>query len=179
MKKITQFFLMFNVTLITFSQVTKTQTIQKNELKIDVFDLAIFTALDIGYEKLYKEEMSFGVSMFINFKPNETYYEKFAITPFYRFYFFNNQQKGSKGYYFEIFSKFASRNNKELEFYNKNQNLETNYFDVNLGASVGQKRINNSGFVLEISFGGGRNLGFSKQSPEYAFRGGVSVGYRF
>jgi hypothetical protein len=177
MKKSIVLLLMFGLTSTAYSQEKTDQTIKKNEIKLDAFDLAFFSALDIGYENLFREEMSFGISMFINFKASETYYEKFALTPFYRFYFFNNQEKGSKGHYIEVFSKFASGTNKELEYYN-NTNLEDDYFDVNLGISVGKKWISNSGFVLEVSFGGGRNLGFSKSSPDYAFRGGVSLGYR-
>ncbi|NJN50098.1 MAG: hypothetical protein HC798_02325 [Polaribacter sp.] len=149
----------------------------RNELKIDAFDLAIFTAIDIGYERVFKEKTSMGISMFINFNPEETYYEKFAITPFYRFYFFNNLEKGNNGYYFELFSKLASGKNIELINYNNQPNAD--YFDINLGASVGKKWIHEGGFVLEISLGGGRNLGLDKNSPEFAFRGGVSVGYRF
>lgn len=159
------------------SQEIKKETNFKKELKLDAFDLAMFTVIDIGYENLFKEEMSFGISMFINFNPEETYYEKFALTPFYRFYFFNNQEKGSNGYYFEIFSKFASGINID-DSYN-NMNLDKNYFDVNLGGAVGRKWISNKNFILETSFGLGRNLGFSKNSPEFAFRGGVSLGYRF
>ena len=160
-----------------YSQENTEKTNFKNELKLDVFDLALFTVIDIGYESLYKEEMSFGISMFINFNAEETYYEKFALTPFYRFYFFNNQEKGSNGFYFEIFSKFASGINIE-ENYN-NTGLDKNYFDINLGGAVGRKWISNKNFILETSFGLGRNLGFSNNSPEFAFRGGVSLGYRF
>ncbi|MFY9243574.1 MAG: DUF3575 domain-containing protein [Polaribacter sp.] len=178
MKKSIVLFLLFTLTLTSFSQEKTNETNKKNELKLDVFDLAFFSALDVGYENLFRDEMSFGLSMFINFKSSETYYEKFALTPFYRFYFFNNQQKGGKGNYVEVFSKFASGNNLDLEYLN-NSKLDDSYFDVNLGIAVGKKWISNTGFVLEISFGGGRNLGFSEASPEYAFRGGVSFGYRF
>lgn len=120
--------------------------------------------------------MSYGVSLFINFKPEETYYEKFAITPFYRFYFFNNQENGDNGYYFEVFSKFASGKNIEDSYLT---DISKNYFDINIGGALGRKWISNKGFILETYFGFGRNLGFSKNSPEFAFRGGVSLGYRF
>lgn len=164
----------FLLTTFIFSQEKK--VIKTNELKIDVFDLAVFTAIDIGYEKLYKKEMSYGISMFINFQPEETYYEKFAITPFYRFYFFNNQIGGNNGYYFEIFSKFASGINIENNFIS----LENEkYFDINIGGAIGRKWISQNGIILESYFGFGRNLGFDKNSPEFAFRGGVSLGYRF
>jgi len=175
MKKVI-LFITLTTTLINYSQKSENEKTYKYELKIDAFDLAVFTAIDIGYERLYKEEMSYGVSLFINFKPEETYYEKFAITPFYRFYFFNNQENGDNGYYFEVFSKFASGINIENEDY-LNENKD--YFDVNIGGALGRKWISNKGFILETYFGFGRNLGFNKNSPDFAYRGGISLGYRF
>ena len=175
MKKIILLIILL-LTLKNYCQNTNDGSNLKNEIKLDVFDLAIFTAIDVGYERIIKKEMSFGLSVFINFKAEETYYEKFAVTPFYRFYFFDNTSKGNSGYYFEFFSKFASGTN--LESINP-INTDKNYFDVNLGGAIGQKWISNDGFILEIYIGGGRNLGFSKNSPDFAFRGGISLGYRF
>lgn len=170
-------FIILLMSFNNFSQEKQEVKKTKNELKIDVFDLAVFNALDFGYENLFTEEMSYGISLFINFKPEETYYEKLALTPFYRFYFFNNQEKGSNGYYFEIFSKFASGKNLDINYYNTN--LNENYFDINLGGAFGRKWVSHKGFILETYFGLGRNLGISNNSPDFAFRGGISLGYRF
>ena len=49
-----------------YSQESIEKTSFKHELKLDAFDLAIFTVIDVGYEKLFKEEMSYGLSIFIN-----------------------------------------------------------------------------------------------------------------
>lgn len=145
-----------------------------NEIRLDVFDAAFFSALDVSYERVNDSAIGYGVSIFANLRDTEdnvAYYEKFAVTPFFRFYFFNKQDFGAKGLYAEVFSKFASGDNPD--------NLNEDYFDAALGLSIGQKWVNKRGFMLEISFGGGRNIGLDDNSPDLTFRGGISLGYRF
>ncbi|MCH2193348.1 hypothetical protein [Kordia sp.] len=147
---------------------------RKSEIKLDVFDAAFFSALDISYERVNDTSIGYGVSVFANFrdpKENAAYYEKFAVTPFFRFYFFNKEDFGAKGLFAEVFSKFASGENPD--------NLNDEYFDAALGLAIGKKWVNRRGFMLEISFGGGRNIGLDDNSPEFTFRGGISLGYRF
>lgn len=151
---------------------------RKNEIRLDVFDAAFFSALDLTYERVSDSAIGYGASLFVNFRDTDDggYYEKFAITPFVRFYFFNNEDYGAKGLFAEVFTKFAS--GEDFEVFN-NTEEEIDYFDAAVGLSIGQKWVNKRGFMLEISLGGGRNLGLDDNSPDFTFRGGISLGYRF
>ncbi len=169
------YILCFLMSFQSFTQTKEANMGGKNEIKIDAFDLVFLTTLDMSYERIHNSGMSYGISALINFKDNDGYYEKFAITPFFRLYFFNKQDYGAKGFFAELFSKIASGNNWELF----SGQEEKEYFDVALGFSIGKKWINKSGFTFELSLGGGRNLGLDKNSPDLTFRGGFSFGYRF
>lgn len=147
---------------------------RKNEIRLDVFDAAFFSALDFSYERVDDSAIGYGASLFVNLKDpkdDAAYYEKFAFTPFFRFYFFNKEDYGAKGLFVEVFSKFASGENPD--------DLQEDYFDAALGVAIGKKWVNKRGFMLEISLGGGRNVGLDDNSPEFTFRGGISLGYRF
>ncbi|MEM6686955.1 MAG: hypothetical protein AAF617_14330 [Bacteroidota bacterium] len=147
---------------------------RQTEFRLDVFDAAFFSAIDIGYERVTDSSYGYGASLFVNLRDADddvAYYEKFAITPFFRFYFFNREDFGAKGLFAEVFTKFASGDNPD--------NLDEEYFDAAIGLAIGKKWVNRKGFVLELSFGGGRNIGLDDLSPEFTFRGGISLGYRF
>lgn len=148
----------------------------KNEIRLDAFDAAFLSALDVSYERVEDLDIGYGVSVFANFRDHDGYNEKFAITPFFRFYFFNKQDFGARGLFAEVFSKFASGEHFENR---GDQDVEVDYFDAALGLAIGKKWVNKRGFMLEISAGGGRNLGLDNNSPEFIFRGGISIGYRF
>ncbi|WP_298419315.1 hypothetical protein [uncultured Kordia sp.] len=151
---------------------------RQNEIRLDVFDAAFFSAIDLSYERVNDTAIGYGASLFVNFRDSNDggYYENFAFTPFFRFYFFNKEDYGAKGLFLEVFSKFAS--GEDFEFFN-NVEEEVDYFDAALGIAIGKKWVNKRGFMLEISAGGGRNIGLDDNSPEFTFRGGISLGYRF
>ena len=60
---------------------------------------------------------------------------------------------------------------------------EENYFETALGVSIGWKWVSNSAFMIDLSFGIGRNLGFTNEPEELRNtvipRGGVHFGWRF
>ncbi|MEM6720515.1 MAG: hypothetical protein AAF611_14405 [Bacteroidota bacterium] len=147
---------------------------RQNEIRLDVFDAAFFSAIDVSYERVSDSSFGYGLSLFTNLRDPEedaAYYEKFAVTPFFRFYFFNKEDFGAKGLFAEVFTKFASGDNPD--------NLNEDYFDTAIGFTVGKKWVNRRGFIFEFSIGGGRNIGLDDNSPEFTFRGGISLGYRF
>ncbi|WP_160130578.1 hypothetical protein [Kordia antarctica] len=152
---------------------------RKHEIRLDVFDAAFFSAIDLSYERVNDAAYGYGASLFLNFRSGDdgSYYEKFAFTPFFRFYFFNKEDYGAKGLFVEVFSKFASGENFDNIF--DDVENEVDYFDAALGLAIGKKWVNRRGFMLEISLGGGRNIGLDDNSPDFTFRGGVSLGYRF
>ena len=152
-----------------------TSSLGQNELKIDFLDLLIFPALTVGYEKTNDSSSGFGATLFLNLGGDKSgWNDKFVITPYYRFYFTKSEDFGSKGFFTEIFSKFAF-----------GEAVMDNYFDIAPGLAVGNKWINRKGFTFEILFGFGRNLLYDPD--EYnndgrsigIVRGGVSIGKRF
>lgn len=151
----------------------------QNEIKIDFLDFIIFPALTLGYEKNRNSSTAYGATMFINFDTDlgSEWNDKFAITPYYRFYFLESQDYGGYGVFAEIFTKFSSA---KIENYS---NLERkSYTDISPGLAVGRKWINRKGFTFELMFGVGRNLLYDEDvngMNTATIRSGVSIGKRF
>lgn len=162
-------------TLSGFSQ-QNNYSHQISEFKIDAAKLTIGGILEATYEHVGYDSSGYGVSVLINPRENDAYFEKFSVTPFYRMYFLRRADYGAKGMFVEGFSKFSFGTEDDY-FINNYQNED--YFDAAIGLSLGKKWVNRNGFVLEIFAGGGRTLGFSEASPEGLFRGGIFIGKRF
>ena len=151
----------------------------QNEIKIDFLDFIIFPALTLGYEKNRNSSTAYGATMFINFDTElgSEWNDKFAITPYYRFYFLESQDYGGYGVFAEIFTKFSSA---KIEGY---ADLESkSYTDISPGLAVGRKWINRKGFTFELMFGVGRNLLYDEDvggMNTATIRSGVSIGKRF
>ena len=151
----------------------------QNEIKIDFLDFLIFPALTLGYEKNRNSSTAYGATMFINFDTDlgSEWNDKFAITPYYRFYFLESQDYGGYGVFAEIFTKFSSA---KIENYS---NLKRkSYTDISPGLAVGRKWINRKGFTFELMFGVGRNLLYDEDvngMNTATIRSGVSIGKRF
>lgn len=147
-----------------------------NELKIDFLDLIIFPALTLGYEKTNDSYSAFGATLFFNLNSDNgiDWNDNFVITPYYRFYFSKSKDFGSKGFFAEVFSKFAFGEARGED-----------YFDIAPGLAVGNKWINRKGFTFETLLGVGRNLLYN--SEEYSNDGrsigvvrlGIAIGKRF
>ena len=169
-----------------------TSSLGKNELKIDFLDFLIGPALTIGYEKINNSSSGFGTTLLLNLDGNDTsgdlIRDKFALTPYYRFYFLQSEDFGGYGIFAEVFTKFSST---EYKAYN-GQGLSkiTNDFDIAPGLAVGRKWINRKGFTFELLFGVGRNIlysddedysGWYSESNRTAgkVRAGVTLGKRF
>ncbi len=167
---------------IIFSQDTVPDDVDRDELKINVFNLIAFKYLDAAYERLIDEESSFGIGVLVNAGDNDDvfdYYRQYSITPYYRRYF-------SKGYATGFFVEgFGMLNSGEQEIYTFNEiTFETErtgetYTDFALGITVGGKFITKKGFIAEVYTGIGRNFFNTDFSPEVVGRGGVSLGFRF
>ena len=183
----------FSISLYSFSQEIQqveviksekqieklTELIGQNEIKIDFLDFIIFPALTVGYEKNRDSSTAFGATMFINFNGElgDEWNDKFAITPYYRFYFLESQDYGGYGIFAEIFTKFSTAKIKNYS------NLKSkSYTDISPGLAVGRKWINRKGFTFELMFGVGRNLLYDKDiigMNTATLRSGVSIGKRF
>lgn len=169
-----------------------TSSLGKNELKIDFLDFLIGPALTIGYEKINNSSSGFGTTLLLNLDGNDTsgdlIRDKFALTPYYRFYFLQSEDFGGYGIFAEVFTKFSST---EYKAYNgQGSSKITNDFDIAPGLAVGRKWINRKGFTFELLFGVGRNIlysddedysGWYSESNRTAgkVRAGVTLGKRF
>ena len=139
----------------------------QNELKLDLIDILAIPAFDITYERIQDSYSSYGASLFMNLGDNDSasrnWTDKFSVSPFYRFYFFNKRDFGGAGFFAEIFVKFSSGKH-DVEYYNFNTDpnnpgldhmeiVEENFFDIAPGASIGQKWVNKKGWTFQINGG--------------------------
>ncbi len=215
MKQLILFFILFTLSINSQNNTQNVRVIQddkqidklfveigSNELKLDILDILSQPALQITYEKINDPYSSFGADIFLNFNDtnaSRSWSDKLAATPFYRFYFFNKRDFGGSGFFAEVFSKFSFGESEVQYYYGlNNPNIEPyievkdeDFFDVALGAAIGQKWVNKKGWTFELSLGFGRYL-FVKDPeqllggpqidsfrPRGTGRGGFSIGKRF
>ena len=137
----------------------------ENELRVNALSFLTVTDINIFYEKILNRSSSFGLSMFINGGDDDIDItdRKFAINPYYRFYFFNSKEYGARGFFVEGFSSFAS--------------LESESLQVSLGMSIGQKWVNTHGFSFELFLGLSRYI--TGSDNELYVPAGIAIGKRF
>ncbi len=137
----------------------------ENELRVNALSFLTVTDINIFYEKILNRSSSFGLSMFINGGDDvgDITERKFAINPYYRFYFYNSKEYGARGFFVEGFSSFAS--------------LESESLQVSLGMSIGQKWVNTHGFSFELFLGLSRYI--TDSDNELYVPAGVAIGKRF
>ena len=137
----------------------------ENELRINALSLIGRGDINIFYERISKRSSSFGLSMFINGGDEliDITDRKFALNPYYRFYFYNTKEYGARGFFVEGFSSFAS--------------LESESLQVSLGMSIGQKWVNTHGFSFELFLGLSRYI--TDSDNELYVPAGVAIGKRF
>lgn len=162
------------------AQVDENEVQERNEMKLNAFNLIAFTFVDFSYETLLNEESSLGIGVLFNIgSENEILDEirNFSLTPYYRQYF---SKQYAEGFFVEGFGMINSGN--QNDFYQDVELTvpdEGDYTDFALGIAVGGKFVTPRGFVVEIYTGLGRNLLGSEFAPDVVSRGGISLGYRF
>lgn len=157
----------------------------KHELKLDAVELVAAANVELSYEYLISTFSGVGISIAFDAGSNDEDVLKWAITPFYRQYFFNRQSKRARGLFAEGHLNIGSFEDDyyyNYDYYCEDCTYEDPKKTTALGAgfAIGYKWASDNGFVIEPSLGVGRNL-FLKdnQSLDVYFRGGVLVGYRF
>ncbi|MCC7520597.1 MAG: DUF3575 domain-containing protein [Flavobacteriaceae bacterium] len=170
MKKL--FFTLVILTSIYGNAQEKTEeSLLKNELHFNALLPIAFKTFEVSYERILNDESSVGVSLLVG---NEEYYfQKFALSPYYR-KFFSRQQ--AAGFFVEGFMQVNSDHESHYS-YDYDDYVEDQYTDVALGIGIGGKFITKSNFIGLINIGIARNLG--NNSPEITGKGGISIGYRF
>lgn len=160
---------------------------KRHELSLDVTAALVIPALQPRYEYILGRYSGVGVDLFLDLSDNEADYseiEKFSVTPFYRQYFFSKEDYGAKGFYAEGFLKaYSFEDSYADDFFPMPQPTDETYFETALGVGIGWKWVSNSGFMIDVGFGIGRNLGFADVPDdirtEVVPRGGVHFGWRF
>ena len=171
-----------NVTKVELvNQFDNVEVSEKNEIRLNALDLIVHPALSLSYERLVNESNGYGVSIFANFGDDDTTYQNFAITPYYRFYFLNRKDYGASGLFVEAFSSFSSVNFHD--YWYGSSNTSENEFQFSMGVGLGKKWVNRNGFTFEVLAGVGRYFidrdTDNYSHPEAHGRIGLSIGKRF
>mgnify|MGYP007046300868 CR=1 FL=1 len=155
--------------------------VSETELRINALALLVGPALDISYEHVLSSSSGLGGSLLLNFGGDNFGSQKFALTPFYRFYFFDQKDYGARGLFVEGFSSLALEDTEREELsdgsYVEQEN--DNEFQWSIGFAAGRKWINQKGFSFEIFLGLGRYLLSTAAPVEVHPRLGASFGKRF
>ncbi|MGJ8685382.1 MAG: hypothetical protein ACSHWW_12200 [Nonlabens sp.] len=163
--------------------------VKKHEVSLDVVAAIAGLGINPRYEYVLGRYSGVGVDLNIGILDNDDqfdYYEKFSITPYYRQYFFSKEDYGAKGFYGEGFVKVFSFEDSYYVggmFGNENYNTES-YTEAAIGVGIGWKWVSDSGFLIDLGVGVGRNLGIASDPQDYELpavtgRAGVNFGWRF
>ena len=168
------------------------RNVGENELLLNVLNILIFGALEGGYEHILDDNTSLGVHVFAKvFNKNEgenidlskIYAKDFSVTT--KFKYFLNDNRRASGFYAEAFGMISDGvNEKQVEKVDpitgetRKIEEEREYTDFALGFGIGGKFVSKQGFLMDVSFGLGRNL-LHKDSPDIVILPSASVGYRF
>lgn len=164
--------------------------LSKNELSLNVFNVLIFGAVDASYERILNDYSSVSLEVFSKaFNKNkgeeidlsEVYSKEFSITSKFKYFFREN--KAAHGFYAEAFGMYSDGwTEKEVEVPIEGgviqQDVDVEYSDLALGFGVGGKFVSKKGFLIDLSFGIGRNL-LNRDSPDLVVLPNINVGYRF
>lgn len=137
----------------------------ENELRINALSFLAASDINIFYERILNRSSSYGLSMFINAGDDnlELTDRRFALNPYYRFYFYNTKEYGARGFFFEGFGSFAS--------------LKSESHQVSLGMTIGRKLVNTNGFSFELYLGLSRYITESNNGVYIPV--GIAIGKRF
>lgn len=167
-------------------RIAKFSVAKRNEVGIDVISAIAIPAINPRYEYILGRYSGVGIDLFVSFDDEDDFddyseYEKFSLTPYYRQYFFSKEDYGAKGFYAEGFLKFFTF--EEVMFSSIDDSVsEESFFETSIGAGIGWKWISQSGFLVDLGFGVGRNLGLPSDDnvgQEVQVRGGLNFGWRF
>lgn len=192
MKQTLKVFALAVLTLGAFSAHAQQTNDEKNELKLNAFNLIIFKTLDVSYEHIFNENSTAGLSVLANLQsePNwlsdigemPFYNEQLAITPYYRHFFMNRY---AKGFFLEAFGMLNNQKRYDRNYFYSDGTEETRYLgrstNFAIGIAVGGKVVSRKNFVFEFFGGVGRNVIQSDPNvaSEFVPRGGINLGYRF
>ncbi|TVQ17471.1 MAG: DUF3575 domain-containing protein [Bacteroidetes bacterium] len=156
MKKILTLTLLVLFMVPTQSQAQSTPTEEKNVIKVNTLSLIIGTG-QVFYERKFTDAGSgqLGIS-YMSYKFGDVGFSGLVFTPEYRWYF---QRNALDGVYTAPYAKFAN--------YSLSQNsASADYTNYGGGVVIGRQWIRNSGFTLDLYFGGHYGSGKLSASNE-------------
>ncbi|MDA9339381.1 DUF3575 domain-containing protein [Polaribacter sp.] len=163
-------------TLLIATIFISAMTHAQQEVKLNIANALVLKTVDVSYEYYLSKDTSIGISGLYNFEQKSAdfrYNEESMITPYLRHYFTSDRTWNLFGEgFFGIGSGY-----KKIELDGAPINYEK-YSDSALGISFGAKYVSESGFLVDVYGGIGRNL-FSANSPILAPRLGINVGWKF
>ncbi|WP_034892768.1 hypothetical protein [Gillisia sp. Hel_I_29] len=159
----------------------------KNELSIGTFNLVVFGALDLAYERILTPHSSWAVEGFVlaldrdSEDVGDAFTKDFSLTGKYKYFF--SERRTAWGFYVNGFAMVSSGEYyKYREIYNdgyyQSERDYNNYTDLALGFGLGGKFVSKQGFFLDLNAGIGRNL-FNDNSPTIVGQFNVNLGFRF
>ena len=164
-------------------RMTEFSITKRHSISLDVMAGLIFPAFNPRYEYVLNKYSGIGADLNINFdNKGSGVLEKFSFSPFYRQYFFSKEDFGAKGFYGEVFFKFYTYDKNTGYFYGQDTNTSAkSYFETAVGIGIGWKWVSDSGFLIDINSGLGRNLGFAGDPYKRDLIGkfGVNFGWQF
>jgi hypothetical protein len=181
MKKICTLILIALLAIPSFAQEKTSESDNKNVLKINTLALIIGTG-SIFYERELSDNLSgqLGVA-YLNYKINDSKFSGLILTPELRFYVKRN---AIDGFYMAPYFRYQN-------FSVKNGSNDATYTNYGGGLAFGRQWIFNSGFTMDLFFGGHYgsgslkvNTGTQDQFDTNSFEGfrprvGFTLGFAF
>lgn len=161
--------------ILVFFLIISSFAYSQQEIKLDIADALVIRSLEFSYENYIDSENSFGFSALFNLAKQDIvfrYNENTMLTPYFRHYFTTESQWNFFG------EGFIGLNLGKKESVKDSGNYDLKYTDGALGIAAGTKYAAESGLIIDIYAGLGRNL-FGTQSPTLVPRAGVNIGWRF
>lgn len=161
--------------VLMFSLFASSLGFSQQEVKIDIADALVVRSLEFSYENYMNAESSLGISVLLNLEDQTVdfrYNENMMITPYFRNYFTLDAQWNLFG------EAFISVNSGKINVTADSNSSLQKYTDTALGIAVGSKYIAESGLVIDIYAGAGRNL-LGSIGPVVVPRAGLNIGWRF
>lgn len=165
-----------------FEQKINGRDLDKNEVSLNALNVLAFGVIDFSYERILTSHSSLEAAIFSNALAlnkgeeddlDDVYNKDFSLTTTYKYFFSENRT--AWGFYTGIFGMLSSGDSNE---HSGCVYQEEKYTDFALGIGLGYKYVALEGFMIDVSFGLGRNL-FNANSPTLVITPAINFGYRF
>ena len=150
-----------------------------HEIKLNALRALVTPAIGINYEYAANENSSLGLSTFIRLDSPDDDYMNFAIGPYYRQHFFENLTPGDNGFYIDGMLQYSTGKDESRVIEETQVVVTENYSDLGIAFGAGYKLVSNNGFTIDAGGAVGRNFKLDSNSPDFFFRWGINLGYRF